>query len=122
MAKLDPRGMVGRINKEEINTLLHTKYENSGPCGLREEDFLCISHYKPIGANDPGVGPFLSPGAWLAGLIKRPIKHCYTQNMKTLGLVISEKKILFMFFQCRHRSVAPMDPYRGPLYIAAHKI
>ena len=35
----DPRAMVGRIYKEDHYTLLHTKYESSGPCGFREEDF-----------------------------------------------------------------------------------
>ena len=45
----------------------------------------------------PGVGPFLTPGAWLAGFIKRITAHCYTQNMKALGLVISEKKIFVCF-------------------------
>ena len=34
-----PRGMVGRIYKEDHYTLLHTKYESSGPCGFGEEDF-----------------------------------------------------------------------------------
>ena len=50
-----------------------------------------------MGANDPGAGPFLTPEAWLAGFIKRTTTHCYIQNMKGLGLVVSEKKI-FMFF------------------------
>ena len=33
----DPRGggMVGRVYKEDHYTLLHTKYESSGPCGFR---------------------------------------------------------------------------------------
>ena len=31
---------VGRIYKEDHYTLLHTKYESSGPCGFGEEDFL----------------------------------------------------------------------------------
>ena len=39
-AIFDPRGMVGRIGKEDYFTLLHTKYESSGPCGFGEEDFL----------------------------------------------------------------------------------
>ena len=90
--------MVGRIYKEDHNTLLHTKYESSGPCGFREEYFfICFSHCKSIGANDPWGGPFLVPGAWLAEFIKRTTKHCYIQNMKALGLVVSEK-IFFMFF------------------------
>ena len=70
--------------------MLHTKYESCGPCGF--EDFLCFSH------DAPGAGPIWTPGARLAGFIKRTTIHCYTQNMKALGLVVSEKKIFFMFF------------------------
>ena len=43
---MDPRGMVGRIYKEDHYTLLHTKYESSGPCGFREEDFLFFKWNK----------------------------------------------------------------------------
>ena len=49
--------------------------------------FLCFTH------DAPGVGPVWTPGARLAGFIKRATIHCYTQNMKAFGLVISEKKI-----------------------------
>ena len=49
----DPRAMVGRIYKEDHYTLLHTKYESSGPCGFREEDFFL---YIPYDA--PGRGPY----------------------------------------------------------------
>ena len=52
---------------------------------------------KSMGANDPGAGPFLTPGAWLAVFIKRTTIHCYIQNMKALGLVVSER-YFFMFF------------------------
>ena len=56
----------------------------------------------------PGAGSFLTPGPWLAGFIKRTTKHCYTQNMKALGLVVSEKKI-FLYF--------PKDaPGAGPVW------
>ena len=34
-----PRGMIGRIYKKDDYTLLHTKYEGSGPYGFGEEDF-----------------------------------------------------------------------------------
>ena len=37
---MDPRGTVGRIYKEDHYTLLLTKYESSGSCGVEEEDFL----------------------------------------------------------------------------------
>ena len=39
-ARMGPRGMVGRIHKEVHYTLLHIKYESSGPCGFGEEDFF----------------------------------------------------------------------------------
>ena len=54
--------------------------------------FLCFSH------DAPGAGPVWTPGAWLAGFIKRNTIHCYVQNMKALGLLVSENKIFFMFF------------------------
>ena len=38
-----------------------------------------------------------APGARLAGLIKMTTIHCYTQNMKTLGLVDLEEKIFYVF-------------------------
>ena len=40
MAKLDPRAMIGTIYNGDYQTLLHTKYCSSGPCGFREEDFF----------------------------------------------------------------------------------
>ena len=46
----------------------------------------------------PGAGPVWTPGARLAGFIKRTTIHCYIQNMKSLGLVVLEKKIFFFFF------------------------
>ena len=36
---LDSRGMVGRINVEDHQTLLHTKSVSSASHGVREEDF-----------------------------------------------------------------------------------
>ena len=41
-ARMDPRGTVGRIYKEDHYTLLLTKYESSGPCGFGEEDFFYV--------------------------------------------------------------------------------
>ena len=70
--------------------MVHTTYESSGPYGFGE-DFLCFSH------DAPGAGPVWTPEALLAGFIAECIKrstfHCYTQNMKALGVVVSEKKI-----------------------------
>ena len=44
---------VGRIYKEEHYTLLQTKYESSGPCGFREEDFYFFFFFM----TPPGRGP-----------------------------------------------------------------
>ena len=55
-AIFDPRGMVGRIYKEDHYTLLYTKYESSGPCGfLRRRFCLCFSH------DATGAGPVWTP-------------------------------------------------------------
>ena len=49
----DSRGMVSRIYKEVQYSLLHAKYESSGPCGFGEEDFPMTSpgqgQYGPQG-------------------------------------------------------------------------
>ena len=49
LAIFDPRGMVGRIYKEDHYTLLHTKFESSGPCSFGEEDFFMIFPLRPRG-------------------------------------------------------------------------
>ena len=51
---------------------------------------LCFSH------DAPGAGPVWTPGARLAGFVKRTTIYCYKQNMKALGLIVSEKKIFFV--------------------------
>ena len=39
-AIFDPRGMIGRIYKEDHYTLLHTKYESFGSCGFGEDNYV----------------------------------------------------------------------------------
>ena len=99
---MDPRGTVGSIYKVEYYTLVHTTYESSGPYGFGDEDFL-----KSFSHDAPRAGPVWTPGAQLAGIIKRTTIHCYKQNIKALGLAVSEKKIFFYVF-----SMTP--PGRGP--------
>ena len=56
-----------------------------------------FSHYKPMADNDaPGAWPILTPGSLLAGIIKGLTKHCFTQNIKALGLMVSEKKVFYV--------------------------
>ena len=86
---MDARGTVGRIYKEDQYTI--ATHKSFGPCGFGEEDFFMffpiVSLWKIM---TPRAGPFkLTAGAWLAGFIMRTTTHCYIQNMKALGLVVS---------------------------------
>ena len=62
---------------------------------VSEKIFLCFPH------DAPGAGPVWTPGARMAGFMKRTTRHCYTQYMKALGLVVSEKKIFICFSHCK---------------------
>ena len=42
VAKLDHRGMIGRIYVEYNLTWLHINYTSFRPCGFSEEDFKCF--------------------------------------------------------------------------------
>ena len=53
-ARMEPRGSIGRIYKEDHYTLLHTKYESFGSCGFREEDFLKFFPMTPLGPGPYG--------------------------------------------------------------------
>ena len=98
MANLNPRGMIGRIYVEFYLTLLHTKYTSFSPCDFKEEDFLFFPHYKPMADNyAPGAWPIWTPGSRLAEIIKGLTKHSFTQNIKALGLMVSEKIVLTFF-------------------------
>ena len=119
---LDPRGMIGRIYVEYHLTLLHTKYTSFRPNGFREEDFFnFFSNYKPMADNDaPGAWPIWTPGSRLAGLIKGLTKHWFTQNIKALGLMVSEKKIFFYVLSYYKSMEANDPPGRGQLGPQGH--
>ena len=63
----------------------------------------------------PGAWPIWTPGSRLAGIIKGLTKHCFTQNMKALGLMVSEKKIFFYVFPSTSlwRPMTPPPPPPG---------
>ena len=56
----------------------------------------------------PGAWPILTPVSQLAGIIKGLIKYCFTQNIKALGLMVSEKKIFYVF--SHSKSMEANDP------------
>ena len=53
--------------------------------------FLYFTHDAPV----------WTPGAWLAGFMKRTTIRSYTQNMEALGHVVLEKKIVLCFSHCK---------------------
>ena len=59
--------------------------------------FSCYSYYNPLGDND---GPLGMANLDPRGMVGRIYKgdDCYKQNIKALGLMVSKKKIFFMFF------------------------
>ena len=58
---MDPKGTVGRIYKEDLYTLLHTKHKSSRLRSFQEEDLSMFSHYKSMVANDPWGGVIFDP-------------------------------------------------------------
>ena len=55
--------------------------------------------FFPMAENEaPGARPIWTHGSRLAGIIKWLTKDCFTQNIKALGLMVSEKNIIFMLF------------------------
>ena len=51
-AIFDPRGMVGRIYKEDHYILIHTKLKALGLVGFLEDDFFYVFPH-----DTPGAGP-----------------------------------------------------------------
>ena len=96
-AIFDHMGMIGGIYVELHMTLLHIRKTTFVSCSCRV-DFFMYFHNKSMVDNDmPGAWPAWTPGAWLAGFIKRTTIHCYTKNMIALGLVRRYEKIFFKY-------------------------
>ena len=90
---MDPRARLAGFIKR---TFIHSYTQNRKVLGLvvlEEKIILCLPIVSLSELITPVSGPFLTPGAWLAGFIKRLTMHCYTQNMKALDPVVSEKNI-----------------------------
>ena len=55
--------------------------------------------YKTMADNDTsGAWPIWTPGSRLAGIILGLTKHCFTQNIKALGLLVSDRKFFLPCF------------------------
>ena len=96
---------------------------------LEKKIFKWFSHYKPMADNDaPGAWPIWTPGSRLAEIIKGLTKHCFTQNIKALGHMVSEKifctrfLLISLWRPMTPRGVANLDPRGmiGRTYIGYH--
>ena len=99
-AILNHRGIIGRIYVKHHLTLLHTKYTSALGLAVSEKIFFSHgSYYKPMTDNYvPVTWPVWTPGTWLSGFIKKITEYCYAQNIKALGLMVSEKRAFVCFF------------------------
>ena len=82
--------LAGFIKRTTIH--VHCYKQNMKALGLVVSEEKIFFMFYPC-PPPPWAGPEWTPGARLAGFIKRTNIHCYTQNMKALGLVVSKKKI-----------------------------
>ena len=105
---MDPRGTIGRIYKEDHYTLLPTKYENSGPCGFGEDFFLCFSHCKSMGANDPRGGATFDPRGMIGRIY---IKDHYTllhTKYESFGPCGFGEEVFFLCFSLDTHGAGPV--------------
>ena len=110
---MDPRGMVGRIYKEELG-LVGFFYVPLAAFTKENIIHWSTQHMKALGhmvsekkifyvfPMTPPETPGERLAEFIAGFIKRTTIHCYPQNMKALGLVVLEKNF-------------PDDPGAGPV-------
>ena len=66
----------------------------------------------------PRAGLVWTPGARLAGFIKRTSIHCYTQNMKALGLAVLDTRFLKQWTKCiflSHYNLISSGPDKIPV-------
>ena len=80
--------------------MLHTKYQDSRPCGFRHKEFFMFSLNKPVKHMTPGWRggggglAHLWPQRYnLIKLCRGPLDDATYQNIKALGLLVSDKNI-----------------------------
>ena len=120
-AIFDPRGMIGRIYKEDHYTLLHTKYESFGSCGFGEEDFFYVFPMTTPGRArmDPRgtVGRIYKEGHYIMLHTKYESSGPCVSPIESLWELITPGRGHFL-----PQGHGWQDLYRGSLYTATHKI
>ena len=102
-AIFDPRGMIGRIYKEDHNTLLKTKYESFGPGGFGEEDFSVFP-------NDPWGGARMDPRGTVGRIYKEDHNTLLHTKHESSGPCGFGEEDFFMFYPCPDLSTLPDIP------------
>ena len=95
---MDPRGTVGRIYKEDHYTLLLTKYESSSLMVSEKKIFLCFSHCKSMGANDPRGGAIFDPRGMIGRIYKEDLYTLLHTTYESSGPCGFGEEDFFMFF------------------------
>ena len=77
--------------------MLHTKHQGSGPKGFRQEDFILFYFlYTSICITcDP------PPPKAYSNKLRSPLGNATCQNIKALGLVVSDKKIALCYLDSK---------------------
>ena len=94
--------------------MLHTKYQGSGPCGFRQEDFnmFSLAYVKYLKS---GARPCLALEYNLNKRVRGPLGDASYLNTKALGIVASEKKI-FALLPYRYKPMLNMITRGWPLF------
>ena len=71
--------------------MLHNKYQGSMLYGFREDFFSCFPYVNP------GVGPFLTPGAYLNKLDRGPLGDVKYQVSRLLALWFQTRRFFHIF-------------------------
>ena len=110
-AIFDPRGMVGRIYKEDHYTLLHTKYESSGPCGFGEEDFFYVFPLVSLWElMTPGGGAIFGPRGMVSRIYKENHYTLLHTKYESSGPCGFREEDFFHIFPMMPRGGTRMDP------------
>ena len=81
---------------------------------LEKKNFKSFPIYFYVKLLTPGAGPFLTPGGFLQQYMWTTSRCWNIQNMKALGLLVSEKKI-FKSFPI-YFNVKTFDPWGGAIF------